>query len=134
MTKNLSSAIICASLVFSCFFSCKKEEAEDKIKPAISIAEPALNDTISIASEDSIHIEFSASDNDELHEVKVDITDEGGTNVFSRSADVDAKTYSFHEHFHPAAITGISMFTLKVEASDHHSNSESKTLTFYLKP
>ncbi len=133
MQIKIFIAVISATIAMASVSSCKKNEVKDKEKPVITLNEPLMNDTISLAVEDSIHIQFSASDNDELHEVAVNITNSAGTNVYTNSADVDAKTYSFHQHFHPTGITSVTPFTLKIDASDHNSNAESKTLTFYVK-
>jgi hypothetical protein len=132
MQNKIFIAVIAATIALASISSCKKDE--DTEKPVITLEEPMMNDTISLALEDSIHIEFSVSDNDELHEVSVNITNSGGTNVYTNSEHVDASVYSFHEHFHPTGITGVAPFTLKIDASDHTENAESKTVTFYVKP
>ncbi|MCB9252148.1 MAG: DUF4625 domain-containing protein [Flavobacteriales bacterium] len=136
MNKKYIMAILSMAFLLAGLNSCDKEEtkATDSEKPVINIQEPMLNDTISLASEDSIHIMLSVSDNDELHEVAVNITNDAGTNVFSKKSDVDAKTFTFHDHFHPHGITNVTLFTLKVEASDHNSNEEEKSIKFFVKP
>ena len=134
MQNKIFIAAIAATIAIASISSCKKDEVKDTEKPVITLNEPMMNDTISLAVEDSVHIQFSASDNDELHDVAVNITNSGGTNVYTNSADVDAKTYSFHQHFHPTGIIGVTQFTLKIDASDHNANADSKTVTFYVKP
>lgn len=114
--------------------SCKKDEVKDTEKPTITISEPMANDTISLSEEDSVHLMFSASDNDGLHVVNTNITDHMGASVYTSADDVDATTFSFHDHFHPTGITGVTAFMLKVDATDHSSNSTSKTVMFYVMP
>jgi hypothetical protein len=65
--------------------------------------------------------------------VDVNVTN-AGTNIFTKSAHIDASTYSFHEHFEPTGITSVTLLTLKIDFSDHSDNSDSKTVTFYVKP
>jgi len=134
MRNKLFIALVSASIISFNFISCKKDEIKDTEKPVINVTEPMMNDTSSMATEDSVHIMFTASDNDQLHIVNVNITNAAGANVFTSSADVDAKTYSFHQHFHPTGITGLTSYTLKIDASDHNENADSKIITFYVKP
>jgi hypothetical protein len=136
MQNKIFIAAITATIAIASISSCKKEDhnhnTSDTEKPVITLTEPMMNDTISIASD--VHIEFNVSDNDNLHDVAVNVTNAIGTNIFSKSAHVDAKTYNFHDHFTPSGITGVTPLTLKIDASDHSSNSDSKTVTFYVKP
>ncbi len=134
MQNKIYTAVIAAIMVLAGINACNKDGEKDTGKPVITLEEPMMNDTFSLAVEDSVHIEFSASDNDELHDVAVNITNAAGTNVYSSLDDVDAKTFAYHEHFHPTGITTVTPFTLKIDASDHNSNSESKTVIFYVKP
>jgi hypothetical protein len=93
-----------------------------------------MNDTISLAaSSGEVHIDLAVSDNDKLHDVAINVTN-GSTNIFTKSAHVDAKTYTFHDHIMPMGITGVTALTLKIDASDHNANADSKTVTFYVKP
>jgi hypothetical protein len=112
--------------------ACKKDN--DTQKPVIAIEEPMANDTISLASTDSIHIEFTASDNEELHEVSVSVRNSAGTSFLSSTEDVDKAVYAYHEHFLPSGITGPTSFTLTIDASDHSENTESTTVSFIVIP
>ena len=112
--------------------ACKKDN--DTQKPFIAIEEPMANDTISLASTDSIHIEFTASDNEELHEVSVSVRNSAGTSFLSSTEDVDKAVYAYHEHFLHSGITGPTSFTLTIDASDHSENTESKTVSFIVIP
>jgi hypothetical protein len=132
LKNTLSVLLLTSAFGIIAISSCKKET--DSEKPVISIEEPMANDTISLTESDSIHVEFTASDNEELHEVNVSVTNASGQSVFSSNEDVDKPVYSYHEHFVPSGITGITQFTLRVDASDHSGNEESKTLTFFVTP
>lgn len=131
MKKN-SLFLILGIIVF--FTACKKTE-HDETKPTISISEPMINDTISLAVEDSVHLMISAADNDVLHEMTIRIYNNTNTLVYSATPTVhDLKVYSFHEHYKPTNILGVTAFTLKVTAVDHHENIETKSVLFYVKP
>ena len=132
MQNRILFVAITTSITLGITTSCNKEEV-DAEKPVITYSEPVMNDTIVLASGGAVHIEFSLSDNDELHEVDVNVTN-GGTNIFTQSAHIDASTYTFHEHFEPAGITSLTPLTLQIDFSDHSANADSKTVTFYVKP
>lgn len=124
---------ISVSILALFLFSCKKDK-EDKEKPYIGIVEPTQGDTQSLSKDPEVHIEFTASDNDEIHEVSVNLTNSADSLIYINSKDVDNTVYSFHEHIVPTGIKSLTKLTLKIEASDHHSNTASKTLQFYIKP
>ena len=134
MQHKLLIAGLTATVALASLSSCHKDEDHDTEKPVITLMEPLMNDTISLTTDPSVHIEFSVTDNDELHDVDVNVTNAGGTNLFTNSTHVDASTFTFHEHFDPTGITSVTQLTLKIDATDHHSNTESKTVTFYVKP
>lgn len=133
MNKKYFLAVATATILTASIYSCKKD-TPDTEKPVITLSEPMMNDTLSLSVEDSVHIEFSAIDNIELHDVAVNITNIGGTNVYTTTDDVDAKTFSYHKHFVPSGITTVTPFTLKIDASDHSGNATNQSLTFYVKP
>lgn len=118
------------------FTACHKDDDEpvDSEKPVLTVYEPTAGDTLSMSVEDSVHIQFYATDNDELHEVAVNITDINGTNVYSTLDDVDATAYSYHEHFFPGVVSSVVRYTILFQASDHSGNIASDTRIFYVKP
>lgn len=132
MKTNASLIALIAIGMLTGIASCKKES--DTEKPVIAIDEPTANDTISLSSSDSVHVEFTASDNEELHEVSVSVTNSAGTSFLSDTEDVDKSVYAYHKHFLPTGITSPTPFTLTVAASDHSGNEESKTVTFIVVP
>jgi acetylornithine deacetylase/succinyl-diaminopimelate desuccinylase-like protein len=131
MKHTLILAITATAIITFNLTSCSKK---DKEVPVITIAEPSMNDTFSMATEDSVHLEFNVTDNDGLHDVTTNITNASGTNVFTNTDDVDNSTYHFHQHFHPTNITSPTVFTLKINAEDHSGNAANKTVTFVVKP
>ena len=138
MQNKFFIAVLSATITIASISSCKKDDhnhnASDTEKPIITLNEPVMNDTISLAaSSGEVHIDLAVSDNDKLHDVAINVTN-GSTNIFTNSAHVDAKTYTFHDYIMPMGITGVTALTLKIDASDHNSNADSKTVTFYVKP
>lgn len=124
LTGVLAIALI--ALVYT-LPSCKKTENK---APVIVLDEPADGETIAIT--DSLHIEGTASDDDELHEMSILITSHMGDTVFAQYPTVHAmKTYTFHYHFHPAD-TG--MFHLHVAAEDHEDGLTTKEVMFNVTP
>lgn len=120
--------------VLGCIYACKKDSDHetDTQKPSIVIIEPMAND--SFAASDSVHIEFTLNDNDELHEMKMEIMNASDSVLFSDSAHLDQASYSYHKHYHPAPVSSVTALKLNVRASDHHDNTESKMVQFYIKP
>ena len=109
----ISSALVAVVLLAINFSSCKKK-AENQA-PVVTLNEP--DDNSSIAMGDSLHIEGTASDDEELHEMSVLVVSHMGDTVLSDYPYVHGKkTYDFHYHFHPAD-TG--MFHLHITAEDH---------------
>lgn len=134
MKNKFILATLALTLALTFIYSCKKEDEEDHQKPVIMILKPSMNDTFSLTTSDSIPIQFNTSDNDELHEVTVNVKNAGGTSVFTKSLDVDEKSLAFSHFFKPGSLSASSMFTLTVEVSDHHLNTDLKTVIFYVRP
>ena len=114
--------------------ACHKDNEKDYDSPVILVYEPDGGDTLSMAIEDSVHIEFYVTDNTEIHEVSVNITDINGANVYNTLEDVDDSVFYYHEHFFPTNITGVTKFTILIEASDHSENVASEKRVFYVEP
>lgn len=132
--KNIFAIILLTSTV--AFISCtKKSSSSDTEKPVITIAEPTANDTLTYSIDPEIHIEFTATDNNALHSLLVELKDDNNTILQSSSPDVlNLKTYSFHTHFIPSAFTVVKKYTIKIEAKDHAENTLLKELSVYMKP
>ncbi len=101
--------------------------AKENQAPVIDIEEPADNTAV-VTMPDSLHIEFTATDDESLHEMSVLIIKSTGDTAFQQYPMVhDLKTYTFHSHFPP---TSAGSYTLQVTAEDHDSESSSATRTF----
>lgn len=131
--KNLKTSVILALLALLAFNfnACKKDD--DTEKPTLAIIEPLAGDTLYLLQDPEIHVEFTASDNEELHEVSVELKDKEGNSFLSLTEDVDQKTFSFHDHVMPDIVAGIE-FTLRIEANDHSGNSNEQEIEFYVVP
>ena len=131
MKHTLILAITATAIITFNLTSCSKK---DKENPVITLLEPSMNDTFSMATKDSVHLEFKATDNDGLHDVTINITNASGTNVFTNTDDVDSTTYHFDQYFHATNIAAPTVFTLKIDAEDHSGNAANKTVIFVVKP
>jgi hypothetical protein len=128
--------IILISVSIVHLYSCKKKTPEtDSEKPFLSIMEPLANDTTSMVVEPEIHVEFTATDNDYLKSLIVTLKDSLNNIVFSSSPTVDGlKSYSFHQHYTPAAITGTTLFKANITATDKSNNTTTQEFLFYVAP
>jgi len=129
--------IILISVSIVQLYSCKKKTSElDTEKPYLSIVEPMANDTTSMAIEPEIHVEFTATDNDQLKSLSVTLKDGLNNILFSSIPTVDGlKSYSFHQHYLPTmTITGTTLFKVNIIATDQNNNTNKQDILFYLKP
>jgi len=129
--------IILISVSIVLLYSCKKKTSElDTEKPYLSIVEPMANDTTSMAIEPEIHVEFTATDNDQLKSLSVTLKDGLNNILFSSNRTVDGlKSYSFHQHYLPTmTITGTTLFKVNIIATDQNNNTNTQDILFYLKP
>ncbi len=126
-----SLSLVVLSLVF--FNSCKKDD-KDTLNPVLTLSEPTAGDTLLMSVSDSVDIKFLLSDNDVITDVSVNIADAWGSNVYSDAFAANTATYSYHEYFVPANISGLTSFTLTINATDASSNSISKPVQFYVAP
>ena len=131
--KNIKTTVTLTllSLLAFNFNACKKDD--DTEKPTLAIFEPLAGDTLYLSQDPEIHVEFTASDNEELHEVRVELKDAEGNSFLGKTEDIDQKTFSFHEHVMPDIAAGIE-FTLRIEANDHSGNSNEQEIKFYVVP
>jgi len=123
-------------LIFSFIFftSCDKEETDTE-KPIIHVDEPLMNDTIALSASPEIHIEFTVQDNAALKQVSVKLTNSIGTELFLENPSVDGlKVFSFHEHYMPTGINGITPFTVTVMATDKKNNTATQSIPIFVKP
>ncbi len=123
--KKTTTTLLAAALVTGFAFtvqSCSKEEANQA--PTIALVEPEMNATVTLGNE--IHVEGTATDDNELHEMAIWITYMGDT-VKTLYPTVHAlKTYDFHTHYEPVAA---GSYTVNVVVADHEGLTASETRT-----
>lgn len=124
--RNLPSLLILLVALAITTNACNKKENK---APVISILEPAEGATFTLP--DSAHIEGTASDDEDLHEMSVIIKSHMGDTVFAEYPYVHAKkSYEFHYHF---ATADTGMYHLHVKAADHDGNMDEKEVMFWMK-
>jgi hypothetical protein len=126
MLLSLAATI---SLIFAC-----AKSTPDNVAPAYTIAEPGSGDTFNLAADKKVHLKFNVTDNDEIHEIMVYVTNPANTIIYADTQSVHAASYQYHEHFEPSGITAITAMKLKVTVSDHNENAATQNVTFYVKP
>ena len=105
--------IIAVTLVIGSFSSCKKEHEHSA--PIIVLESPINNQTFILG--DTVHIEGTATDENELHEMSIFIKNHTGDTLFSDYPYVHAmNSHNFHYHYLP---TDTGMFHIHITASDH---------------
>jgi hypothetical protein len=121
--KNLILACLALVLTLS---SCKKEEEEkeDKEAPTLTINSPVEGSAF--ANNSTVTIQGNVADNDDLHELLIQVLQ--GTNVVYQSTPSvhDLKSYDFNVS--SSALTTGS-YTVKVTVADHNDNSTFQTRT-----
>lgn len=128
--KKLSLSIALLSVLAVLLFtisSCTKKSENNA--PVVVIDEPT--DGAITTLPDSTHVEGTATDDEELHELSVIIKNHMGDTVLAQYPMVHAlPTYSFHYHF---ATSDTGMYHLQVTASDHDGGLTSKEVMFFVK-
>jgi DNA polymerase III alpha subunit len=116
---------------------CKKHEhnTNDQVKPILTIEEPMVNDTLILSVDPEVHIEFTATDNEGLHELNVLLIKNNTDTILNDNPSVhDLKSYAYHEHVVPTGITNIVSMKVIISAEDHGENKEVKTVDFFVTP
>ncbi len=120
------------SVLFCCSCS-KKSSSNDTVKPALLITTPQSNSTITLGT-DSLHFEITATDDEQLHEFTVKLSNITGTAYFTESPLVHGKKfYSYHKHYNPSGISGTVALSLEVLVRDLAGNEEKQTISFSVK-
>lgn len=125
MKKTTTLLVLMVITVMAITFnSCKKEETNQA--PTITLEEPENNSTVTLGNE--IHIEGTAADDNELHEMAIWVTYMGDTVKTSYPTVHALKTYDFHTHYEP---TAAGTYTVNVVVADHDglTTSEVRTVT-----
>jgi len=98
--------------------ACKKDSGDNE-KPVINITSPMANEQFTAG--ETVNLQGSVTDNDELHEVHIFVTNKStGADLIHMAEHVDVKEYPINEVFIVQA--GVT-YTIKVEAHDHVGNT-----------
>jgi hypothetical protein len=135
MNKIFKTTLFAALIAASLFVvSCKDDDKADTAKPVLTVAEPSMNDTFNLTIDPEVHVEFTATDNLALNELKIIVTDQNGKEFLNDKPNVSGlKVYSYHEHIMPTGISGVVPMNLKIEATDENKNQTELNLPFFVK-
>ena len=104
-------------LAIAVFAACKKSSGDSE-KPTINVTSPQANQQFNAGQ--VISIKATITDNSELHEVSLEITNKAtGAILIHNHYHVDLMTYNLNETYTAGA--GI-IYKMKVEATDHSGN------------
>jgi hypothetical protein len=106
-------------LAFSiaCLAACKKDKGDSE-KPMINVTSPNANQQFTAGQ--TVNIVATVTDNDELHEVHLFVTNKTTSAEIVHSANhVDVQSFNLNESFVAAAGT---TYQIKIEADDHVGN------------
>ena len=116
--------------------ACKKTETPttttDTEAPALTITAPIAGAMPQVA--DAVAVTGTTSDNDELHELTLELRKTGTTAVLWTKSPIvhDLKSYSFSETIPSGLATGD--YTLTATAEDHNDLKTIKTVAFMVMP
>ncbi len=105
----------------------------DSEKPSINILSPKTNDTIS-GNNSEVFLEFTASDNNKLASLYLEINDENGKNYFADTKTLAGQNYSYKNSFLVVKNTKLKALVMKVNILDEAKNESLSLRTFYLAP
>jgi hypothetical protein len=125
--KSILIALLC--IAFVAVQSCKKKNEA----PVVTIEEPMLGDTIVSLGE--LHFQGTASDDNQLHEGKLEVLRASDDSVLLKATlTVHAlKSYAFHEHFDILTTTPIAA-KARATFSDHDEVTTVKEVAVQLMP
>ena len=104
-------------LMVAAFAGCKKDKG-DTIKPVINVTSPTANQQFSPGQ--VINITAAISDNAELHDIGLSITNKGtNAELVHNHYHVDVSSYTLNDTYTAGA--GIT-YRIKIEATDHSGN------------
>lgn len=130
MKFKTSITIAILFLAFIGVQSCKKTE---NAAPVVNITEPAIGDTIYSGSD--VHFHGTASDDDALHEGKLQLLRASDDSLITQlTVSVHGKkSYTFHEHL--TVQTNVAILAkAKATFSDHDDAITSKEVLIQLMP
>lgn len=118
-------------------FACNKKSTNDSdiTKPIITVAEPTANDTLSMAVENEVHVEFTTTDEKSLESLSVYVVKNGTDTLMNEQPNVSGLTvYAFHQHLMLMNIATVIPMKAILRAEDKSGNIELKTIDFFVAP
>jgi hypothetical protein len=94
---------------------------------------PKSNDTIP-GNNSEVYLEFTASDNNTLANLYLEINDVNGNNYFTDTKTLAGQNYSYKNSFIVLKNTKLKALVMKVNIIDEAKNESLSTRTFYLAP
>ena len=135
---NLSITLFIAASML--LVSCDKDDDDDETTnpattdteaPVLKIHSPAAG---MFNSGDNVHIHVEITENDELHEYSIVITnDDDGTEYYRNEGHDHSTTLEVHDDF-TTTVTGHTDMTLTATATDHEGNVGTETVHFHFMP
>lgn len=135
--KNTTKILALAVAILISLNACHKSHADgnDTTKPIITMVEPLANDTLSLAVDQEIHVEFTVTDETGLHDLSVLLIKNNTDTLMNETPAVhDLKVLSFHEHAIPTGIVSLVSMKAIIKATDHGGNVDTKTIDFFVEP
>ncbi len=135
--NNNFQKIISIIIISTSLFACSKHthSTTDTIKPTITVAEPTANDTLSLALEPEVHVEFTTTDETNLHELNVLVIMNNTDTLLNDNPSVhDLTSYAYHEHVVPTGIVSITPMKVVIKSNDYSGNTETKIINFFIEP
>jgi hypothetical protein len=135
--KNTTTFIALMAAILFSFNACHKTQADsnDSTKPVITVVEPMADDTLSLAVEPEIHVEFTVTDETGLHNLSVLLIKNNTDTLMNETPAVnELKVFSFHEHAIPTGIVSLVSMKAIIKAADHGGNVETKIIDFFVEP
>lgn len=112
----------------------KKPKGPDTINPEITLQAPVAGSTVYINHGEELHIEFTATDNQYLQFIDVNVIDQLGNSWYNKSIDVDKQAaYPFHVHISPTVNQSTSMRVI-IKVTDEAQNSITREIDCYVAP
>jgi|SRR6478736_1455356 len=114
------------TLLFVVFISSCSKSSGDDAAPVIVINSPQANATV--AADAVIAVSATITDEDEIHEVHLDIINKTTNEDFHFHYHPDVKTFNINETFTATAGT---TYKIQVEADDHSGNKSEKEIEIH---
>jgi hypothetical protein len=111
------------------------KNAEEIGSQSITIIQPAANDTVHLANDDSVTIKVLARDIANIKEIEMEVKSNSGVIFFSDKEDeIENQNYTCVEDFYLTGLTKKTRVTLCVAFKNEFKNWKKKTINFYVTP